>query len=350
MPIRRVQITELEDRAAKLEKALKLATRTAQADVDTGIFPTGRLTLESGVPVSVTDFTNATTIYYTPYVGARIPLFDGSRWTVFEFDELSLALSSNAAHAGYHQGSKNFDLFVYREEVTGTLRLGTGPAWSSNTARGTGAGTTEIARLNGLYVNVYDMQIRYGSGANDYATVGSNEATYVGTVRAIINGATHDRNGTPTTTGCRFLWNAYHRVQRFVTALSPDDNWTYSTASWRIADNDTSHRALYVCGQVVDLVEAFAYHMVFNSTSTARRVSTGIGIDSDTVNSAVLMNNSAVIDVRTNLSAHYAGYPGLGYHYLAWLEYGAGSDTQTWYGDNGDATTMQSGLLAKVWC
>lgn len=303
---RQSQIKALAARTTQLERTIALRTRAAQADLDSAVFPTGRLTLESGVPVSITDFTNATTIYYTPYVGATIPIHDGSRWTALEFEELSLALDADTGHTGYHQNGKNFDLFVFREETTGILRLGTGPAWSSNTARGTGAGTTEVVRLNGLYVNAYDIQIRYGSGANDLATVGSWEATYVGTVRAVINGATHDRNGTPTTTGCRFLWNAYHRVQRFVTALSPANNWNYSTASWRIADNDTSHRALYVCGQVVDLVEAIAYHMVLNSTSTARRCSTGIGVDSDSVNLANLMNNSAVIDVRTKRRARSA--------------------------------------------
>lgn len=347
---RQSQIKALAARTTQLERTIALRARTAQADLDSAVFPTGRLTLESGVPVSIADFTDATTIYYTPYVGATIPIHDGSRWTSLEFDELSLALDADTGHTGYHQANTIFDLFVFREEVTGILRLGTGPAWSSVTARGTGAGTTEITRLNGLYVNAYDIQLRYGSGANDLATVGSWEATYVGTVYTSFAGATRDRKGTTSAPGSHYLWNAHHRVQRLLIAVSPTDSWTYSTAAWRLVDNDNSHRALYVCGQVVDLVEAFAYHMVINSTTTARRCSTGIGVDSDTVNAATLMNNSAVIDVRTNLSAHYAGYPGLGYHYLSWLEYGAGANTQTWYGDNGDADTMQSGLIAKVWC
>lgn len=347
MPIRRVQITELEARAAKLEKALKLATRTAQADLDTAVFPTGRLTLNAGSPINTGSVSNSSNVYYLPYIGASVPIFNGSQWTTFSFDDLTLSLSSNAAHTGYHQADKNFDVFVYREEVTGTLRLGTGPAWSSDTARGTGAGTTEITRLNGLYVNAYDIQIRYGSGANDYATIGVYEATYLGTIRTSGDGLVDDYFAGPSRL---FVWNAYNRTPRMAVAKENTDNWNYSTASWRQVNGSANNQIGMVLGLLIEWIDASAYHMVFNSTSTARRCSTGIGAGSTSANSAQIMNNSAVINQRTNMSAHYRSHPGIGYRYLAWLEYGAGANTQTWYGDNGDATTMQSGMVATVWC
>ena len=341
MPIRRVQITELEARAAKLEKALKLATRTAQSDVDTAVFPTGRLTTTSGAPV-ITPDADAYNVYYTPYIGAAIPIFNGTTFVTLAYDELDLALDANAAHTNYHQLAKVFDCFVINDN--GTIRLVSGPAWSSATSRGTGAGTTELERIFGIYTNKYDIaSARYGSNSGDTVDVGANEGTYVGTFRTVGDGRVTDGVGS------RYIWNAFNRVRKPLRRIIATDTWNYSTASWRAA-NGGSSSVDYVCGLSIDMVEASVYHMVFNSTSTARRVSTGIGIDSDTVNSAVLMNNPAVINQRANLSAHYAGYPGLGYHYLAWLEYGAGADTQTWYGDNGDATTMQSGLIGAMWC
>lgn len=346
---RQSQIKALAARTTQLERTIALRARTAQADLDSAVFPTGRLTPESGVPVSHAPTGPLSTFYYTPYIGATVPIFDGARWTALEFDEMTFSLTSNAAYTGYHQADKNFDLFIYKDEATGALKIGTGPAWNTNTTRGLIAGTTAIERLNGIYVNVHDIEIRYGTGAGDYTTVGANEATYIGTLRTEADGQSND------TVSQRFLWNAYHRAERHLYIQETTDSWNYSTAAWRIANNSGSNIVEYVCGFDYEAVEAFAYHMVINSTTTARRCSVGIGLDSTTVNSALFMNNSAVIDVRTNLSAHFFGWsPGtgskLGYHYLSWLEYGAGANTQTWYGDNGDADTMQSGLIAKVWC
>ena len=45
-----------------------------------GLTPGGRLTLESGVPVSTSDQTAKTTVYYTPYVHNVINLWDGADW------------------------------------------------------------------------------------------------------------------------------------------------------------------------------------------------------------------------------------------------------------------------------
>ena len=45
-----------------------------------------------------------------------------------------------------------------------------------------------------------------------------------------------------------------------------------------------------------------------------------------------------------------ASYKGtfLGRHFLAWLEYGAGSGTQTWFGVNSPTTFIQSGIIGTV--
>ena len=42
------------------------------------ITPQGRLTLTTQRPVMTTDVVLATTIYYTPYVGGRVPLYNGT--------------------------------------------------------------------------------------------------------------------------------------------------------------------------------------------------------------------------------------------------------------------------------
>lgn len=57
----------------------------------------GRLTLETGVPISATDQTAKTTVYFTPYKGNQINLWDGSAWTLYTFTETSLALGTITA-------------------------------------------------------------------------------------------------------------------------------------------------------------------------------------------------------------------------------------------------------------
>jgi microcystin-dependent protein len=79
----------------------------------------------------------------------------------------------------------------------------TGPAWSSLTSRGTGAGTTELTRLNGFLTN--KVQITGRNGSTTY-TIAANRATYLGTFQTDSGaaGAVTDSFGT------RNLWNAYN--------------------------------------------------------------------------------------------------------------------------------------------
>ena len=56
----------------------------------------GRLTLETGVPISVSDQTAKGTLYYTPYSGGggeKVCLFDGTNWIFLEFTQQSLDIS-----------------------------------------------------------------------------------------------------------------------------------------------------------------------------------------------------------------------------------------------------------------
>jgi hypothetical protein len=90
--------------------------------------PQGRLTLTTAVPVMSAGVSAAATIYYTPYTGDNIPIYDGSKWVRTTFTELSLALDSDTGHTGYQQIDNLYDLFVIND--AGTVRLGTGPAWA----------------------------------------------------------------------------------------------------------------------------------------------------------------------------------------------------------------------------
>jgi hypothetical protein len=111
-------------------KVYIVSSATVQQDtLDThkGLIPGGRLTLESDVPISTSDQTAKTTIYYTPYVHNVITLWDGVRWVPTVFAEVSLALGTMTADRPY-------DVFGYLS--SGSLAIES-LVWTSATARAT---------------------------------------------------------------------------------------------------------------------------------------------------------------------------------------------------------------------
>jgi hypothetical protein len=306
--------------------------------------PQGRLTLTSGTPVLTAGVIAAANIFYTPYAGRSVPIYDGTRWRNWEFAELILGLNSNPAHIGYHQAGKNFDLFAIND--AGTVRLAAGPAWSTDTARGTGAGTTELARLNGILTNAVSMTARFGSAAGNTVTVGVNRATYLGTFRASANGQSEQSFGAVAANGTAanlFLWNNYNRRPAAARIGDTTDNWTYATPTWRPANNSAAMRINFVVGIPEDLVEA-SFGSFINASGVAGSI--GVGLDTTTA----FTGRPAQINSNTGFAvAEYKGVPGLGLHFLSANEHSTGATT-TFYGDSGSPTTLQNALLGIMQC
>ena len=306
--------------------------------------PLGRLSLSTGVAVPTSDLSGQTSIYYTAANGNAFPLYDGTKWLRKTFAaDISLSLDSNSGHTGYHQSGKNFDLFLIDDG--GTLRLGTGPAWSSDTARGTGAGTTEIEMKDGLWVNKVSIDIRFGSSSgNIVSAVGAQRALFVGSFRATANGQATDAESD------RLLSNAYNAQLRTVFKADTGVSWAYSTASLRQVNGSSSNRIAVLSCLAGVLASVLAQSGVTTSGAAWVTASSGIGIDSSTVNSARLARPETLYSgVPGYPSAKYDGVPGLGYREIRWLEKGAGSDTQTWYGTN-SGTNIGFGLQGTFVC
>ena len=137
----------------------------------------GRLTLTSGTPVTTADVTGATTIYYTPYKGNSIGLYDGSSaWTILTFTEKSLALGTLTSGLPY-------DVFAYNNSGVVALEL---LAWTSATAR-----ATALVYQNGVLVKS-----------------GATTRRYLGTFYTTSTTQTADALAT------RYLYNYYNRVMR----------------------------------------------------------------------------------------------------------------------------------------
>lgn len=202
--------------------------------------PQGRLTLTTATPILSSDTSN-NGIYYTPYTGNLIPIYNGSTMAPTTFSELQLSLVAS------HAASTIYDIFVFSN--SGVLTLVTGPAWTTSTAgsgaRGTGASTTQLARVQGLWTNAVSMTARNGSTTY---TVGANLATYVGSV--FIDGSAgqttcHQAYGQSRKWG---LWNAYNRKQIIMQAGDATASWAYGTNTIRASNGTSANSATVFTG------------------------------------------------------------------------------------------------------
>ena len=321
------------------------------------VAPQGRLTLMSGEPVMTVDQTGKTSLFYTPYLGGFLPIYDGTAFVPTAFAERSNDLTQSStgkagpAAAGPYQV---IDAFVWND--AGTIRLTRGPKWikagtvtmtiatpcvltwsahglydgatvrftttgalptglaantdyfvtkvdansfklsttlanqvagafiassgtqsgvhtgeNYTTARGTGAATTELERLNGLWVNKYDI-------VNGPA---ARRGTYVGTIYTNSASQLDFKLGGSAMGGGEALiclWNTYNRV--LVEGLVQDAtaNWTYNTSTWRPTNGSLTNRVSVVAGLREDPFSAQNQQIAYNSTGYSQ-FAAGICLD-----------------------------------------------------------------------
>jgi hypothetical protein len=312
--------------------------------------PQGRATLTSATPITTADVTAATSIYYAPDTGRYCPVYNGTSTTMRDFTSSStdqvgqtLALDNDSGHTGYHQSGKNFYLFL--ADVSGVLYFGTGPAWTGDTTVGTGAGTTELEWFEGRWVNKVSMTLRHGSASGNTVTVPVRQGTCVAGFRATANGQATDAYDK------RLLSNIYGISARQLLRRDTTDSWSWSTASYHQVNASASNQIETFCCFATSPI--FLHHKAIplNSTSTLRIVYAGIGINSATVQSASIAAFARIGDtsvVSQSPEADYTGFAPLGYTIWYMQEKGAGTDTQTWFGDGG-GTDFQSGMAGWVW-
>jgi hypothetical protein len=296
--------------------------------------PQGRLTLTTAVPVLATNVSAAGTVYYTPYIGNLVPIYNGTRFIATAFTELSNVLAnSSSGSAGPAAGaaSKNYDLFVWSD--SGTLRLTRGAAWNSDTAR---SATTEndLTRVNGVLLNL--NAITNGPAAS--------RGTYVGTIRTDSGGATVTwhfgalaANGTAANL---HVWNAYNRVLVGGLVADSTDSWSYSGGSFRPANNSSTMRVSFVNGLQEERVEAI-YESSANGGGSSGIAVIAVGLDSTT---SAAGSTRAMISNGNVISSFVASQrtTSLGFHYLQALENNV-TAAVTFYGDNG-GSNIQSGM------
>jgi len=274
-----------------------------------------RLTLTSGSPITG-DVSAATTIYWTPFRGNFISLYDtgSSTWENFTSAELNFSVPATT--------NSVYDVFAYNN--SGTVALTT-LIWASTSARATG-----LSLQNGVYVLSSDASRRY---VGSFATSSSSGKT----------------NDSVTS---RLLYNYYNRTLRTGRAVDATNTWTYSLATFRQANANTANQLVFLTGLAEDAIQVDV--RVCSSTTTAEsNAIVGIGLNSTTVNSATCWGSggsSVAATAITALHANYLSIPTLGLNNYVWLEASnAGGNTTTWYGSNGfgSITNNPNGIVGS---
>ena len=287
--------------------------------------PQGRLTLTSATPFIASDVTAGTSVYYTPYIGNLAPIWDGTQYVMRTFAEMTLSLASQ------HTASNLYDVFLFWN--SSVAEIVTGPAWSNSTAgscsRGTGAGSTELERKNGLWTN--KNQITGRNGATTY-TIDAYKALYVGTI--IIDGTNgqisqHVAWGQSRKPG---PWNAYNRGRRVLLAGDSTASWTYGVTTWRQSRATAGNTLMTLCGlpdEWIDVSFTQATHVYGANSSTI-----GIGNNSTSAASGQYAQNylPSAGEQYVTLTAFFKKVPSIGINNFNSLEYGTSGTAPTFYG------------------
>lgn len=310
--------------------------------------PQGYLTLTSSTaqPILAVDAPGSTFIFYTPFRGNLCPISDGVTMRAFAFAQQNLGLNSN------HVALNIYDIFAFLD-TSGTFRIGSGPSWTvgggsitaGSCARGTGAGSTELGRFQGLLVNANAITLR--NGVTTYA-VAASCGVFLGSI--FIDAAA----GQVTCNvgfGQSRKWgvsNAYNWVEIELLAGDPTSTWTYNTPTYRPTNNDPANKLTTFCCLAEHRIRATFNQLVSmnnaNGAATLRPTLTAIAVNSTTTPGGTLgsLGNGATVNVNDggNLQAVRTLPPQLGINVLNSLENSsnAASVTTTFNGaENGCA-------------
>lgn len=311
--------------------------------------PQGRLTLATGVPVMTSDQTAKTTVYYDTYVGNLYPNWSGSTMAnvTITADEISMGLDAGTPHVA--SGS------LYDIYGTAAAAICVGPAWSSTTARGTGAGTTELQLKSGVWTNKNSLTNCWGgaSGTTNLGAIAANQGTYLGTIYATANGQTGvafkpaaAAGGSNAIVG---LFNAYNRVSAISQSRDNTATWTYATVAWRAANNSNNNRVTWIDG--LQQISVQATYRILGQGASGADGFTGINFDSISAqpdSEGYITPDSSGIGFASSGNTTALTPPLLGLHYAQAMEYANSTNAITFYGTAGFGTSPQLNYIQLI--
>lgn len=298
-----------------------------QSPIPPVVQPQGRLTLTSATPYMTAGVSTTSSIFYTPYLGNAIPIWNGSTFVQTAFSQLTMTLT-----AGAHPAGTFYDIFVYLN--AGVVSIGTGPAWTNTTTRSAAITQTGAA---GIWTNTATISL-VNNGVTT-AGVAANQATYVGSVWAGNNGNTTMQfkpaagstgigaTGIGATLG---LWNAYNRLKYVAQMKDVTVSWTNASATWTRANGATTS---CTCGWIDGLGQSLVLAEYIQSIGDAAGSDGQIGVtfDSNTNTPAGLTGDYLSAGSMHGTVTGGDTLVSLGQHFVNAMERAA-AGTATFYG------------------
>ena len=291
----------------------------------------GRLTLSSGHPASPPSATPSANVYFTPYLGDTIPVWNGSAFLFQNCPELTCVLADGTFSPAPAVAAAVYDLFVWNNGTN--FILSRGPAWSNPGARG-----YSLSSVNGIVVNA--ASITNGPGAG-YGVHVSTIYTDAGAATVTYNPTPAAASGGPAGGAWIGLWNRYNRIVSAGVEQDNKSSWTYNSTTWRPADGGSSNlnnRVSFIVGDVEDSVH---YSYIVNATFNNVVAAAAVGLNSTTVPLLIAEGNST--DCGTMLAVVGDVLPALGTNYVQALEAASGNSTY-----HGAASSFASAPLMQL--
>ena len=296
--------------------------------------PQGRLSLATATPVMTATLSAQGTIYYTPYIGNIIPLWNGSGFVPTVFTELTNILAnSSTGNAGPAAAtfSSAYDLFVWNNAGTPTLTRG--PAWTSSTSRSAGT-QLQPQTTSGILVNFNSIT----NGPN------AGYGTYVGTIYTDGSAKANWIIGGNNTAGVLNVWNMYNRVSAIATVTDTEIAYTYTTATYRQAGGLNYNNIAFFVGVQEDAINSTLSTngslIAFATTSPVAFNSIGLNSSSTSFGPSQRVSNgsSNTISISSNVSINTL--PQLGLSTVYALESGDGTHANTFNSNTNNLLTL----------
>lgn len=298
--------------------------------------PQGYLNLvgqASGDVIQTGDVIGATTIYYSPFVGSIVPIFNGTVFVSTQISELTLNLTAAGSTSNTIQ-----DACIFSNNGVPTLVLG--PSWTTVSAgsgnRGTGAGTAQLTRLQGIWVNAVQI-VGYNGGAS--YTIPASQCTYVGSVYIDSSAGQVSAYRTWGQSRKWGIWNAYNRQRIVMQEGDSTASWNY-TGGARAANGNSANSITVFSGLPEEPVST-SYTSLLGATINNSTVQGAIGIGYNSTSSIsgtqgfgslTTSSTAGSNSYSITLNAEFEAAPSIGINVITALENGTGASAATWTG------------------
>jgi hypothetical protein len=296
--------------------------------------PQGRVTLTSGAPVMLSGTAGATTVYYTPYAGNLVPIYNGANMVPTAFSELSQATTDTTKSPAACAANANYDLFVWND--SGTIRCSRGPAWTDALNRSAG---TALVSVNGILLN--SASITNGPAAQRGTYVGTIRTNGSSTIDYLVGGV-----GSGGVAAVMNIWNAYNQRPAVAEVRDNGVAFNYQTLATQLYRASPGNQISFVVGLQANGIHAHMIATILPPATAGAAAIIGIGYD-DTAN---FYNDGRLHGFVTTAQVLIAAQddmqnvPAIGAHTLSMLQRGDGTNNTAYNQGNKSAI-----LTATIW-